>query len=288
MTALTLLRDGAATAVQLVALLFAAPAPAAPAAAAAPASLAHTAQFKPEPPASALLAARDLHLASSAFDVQLLGSLADIRIVQAVHNIGTLPIDLGTRLPASDEHVELLRVERAGRSVDLVAGAFGGCGGDEADPHDGHALTALDEALADVLALPAGQQATIEVVATDVLERQAGAYRLGLPATVLPLGAQAVLIEQADRPMLIVVPPAESRGEATLTLRPVGSASEVIVLGRVDGAAFVVPLVDATALAQLADGAVELEVVNGERLLWTSLPPSVRRADAAALVRNSR
>jgi len=169
-----------------------------------------------------------------------------------------------------------------------VAGAFDGCGGDEADPHDGHAQAALDEALADVLALPAGQQATIEVIATNILERQAGAYRLGLPATVLPLGAQAVLIEQADSSMLIVVPPAESGGEATLTLRPAGSAPEVIALGRVDGIAFAVPLADATALAQLADGAVELEVVNGDHLLWTSLPPSVRRADAAVIARNSR
>ena len=277
MTALTLLRDGAATAAQLLALLFVTPAAAAPASAAAP-----------ESPSPALLAARDLHLTSSAFDVQFLGSLADIRIVQAVHNTGTRTIDLGTRLPATDEHIDRLRIERAGRSVDLVAGAFDGCGGDEADPHDGHAQAAFDEALADVLALPAGQQATIEVVATNILERQAGAYRLGLPATVLPLGAQAVLIEQADSSMLIVVPPAESGGEATLTLRPAGSAPEVIALGRVDGVAFAVPLADATALAQLADGAVELEVVNGDHLLWTSLPPSVRRADAAMIARNSR
>jgi len=271
MTALTLLRDGAATAAQLLVLLFVTPAAAAP-----------------ESPSPALLAARDLHLTSSAFDVQFLGSLADIRIVQAVHNTGTRTIDLGTRLPATDEHIDRLRIERAGRSVDLVAGAFDGCGSDEADPHDGHAQAALDEALADVLALPAGQQATIEVIATNILERQAGAYRLGLPATVLPLGAQAVLIEQADSSMLIVVPPAESGGEATLTLRPAGSAPEVIALGRVDGVAFAVPLADATALAQLADGAVELEVVNGDRLLWTSLPPSVRRADAAVIARNSR
>jgi hypothetical protein len=250
--------------------------------------MAHGTQSSSESPSPSLLAARDLHLTSSAFDVQLLGSLADIRIVQAVYNTGTRPIDLGTRLPATDEHVERLRIERAGRSVDLVDGVFDGCGGDEADPHHGHARTALDEALADVLALPAGQQATIEVVATDVLERQAGAYRLALPATVLPLGAQAVLIEQADGPMLIVVPPAESRGEGMLTLRPAGSAPEIIVLGRVDGAAFAVPLADATALAQLADGAVELEVVNSDRLLWTSLPPSVRRADVAAIARNSR
>ena len=73
-----------------------------------------------------------------------------------------------------------------------------------------------------------------------------------------------------------------------MTLRPAGNAPEVIVLGRVDRAAFAVPLADATAVAQLVDGAVELEVVNGDRVLWTSLPPSVRRADAAAIARHSR
>ncbi len=207
MTALTLLRDGAATAAQLLALLFATPAAAAPPSVAAPAPMAHGLQSSSASPSLALRAARDLHLTGSSFDVRLLGSLADIRIVQAVYNTGTRPIDLGTRLPATDEHVERLRIERAGRSVDLVASAFDGCGGDEAAPHDGHAQAALDEALADVLALPAGQQATIEVVATDILARQAGAYRLALPATVLPLDAQAVLIEQADSSMLIVVPP---------------------------------------------------------------------------------
>lgn len=287
MTALTLLRDGAATAAQLLALLFAAPAAAAPPTPATPTTVARVepATAMAHPPA--LLLARDLHLTSSAFDVRLLGPLADIRVVQAVHNASPRPIDLGARLPAADQHVERLRVERAGRVVDLVAGDFGGCGGDE-DPHDGHAQAALDEVLADVLSLPAGQQATIEVVTVEVLERQAGAWRLALPATILPLSAQAVLIHQTGGPVLIVVPPSGSRGEATLTLRPDGSAAQVIAVGRADGAAFVLPLADATALAQLADGAVELEVVNGDQRLWTSLPPSVRRANVDAIARHSR
>jgi hypothetical protein len=288
MTALTLLRDGAATAAQLLALLFAVPAAAAPPTPATPATVA---RVEPGTAASlppALLVARDLHLASSAFDVRLLGSLVDVRIVQAVHNTGPRPIDLGARLPATDTHVERLRVERAGHAVDLVAGDFDGCGGDDTEPHDGHAQAALDEVLADVLSLPAGQQATIEVVAVDFLERQAGAWRLALPATILPLTAQAVLIHPAEGPVLIVVPPAGSQGEATLTLRPDGAAAQVIALGRAEGAAFAVPLADAAAVAQLADGAVEIEVVQGAQRLWTSLPPSVRRADTGVIARHSR
>jgi hypothetical protein len=286
MTAFNLLRDGAATAAQLLALLFAAPAAATPPTAATP-TMARVEQGAAAPLPPALLVARDLHLTSSAFDVRLLGSLADIRVVQAVHNAGPHPIDLGARLPATDQHVDRLRVERAGRAVDLVAGDFDGCGGDE-DPHGGHAQAALDEVLADVLSLPAGQQATIEVVTVEVLARQAGAWRLSLPATILPLSAQAVLVHQAEGPVLIVVPPAGSRGEATLTLRPDGSTAQVIALGRAEGAAFVLPLASATALAQLADGAVELEVVHGEHRLWTSLPPSVRRAEVDAVARHSR
>jgi hypothetical protein len=208
--------------------------------------------------------------------------------VQAVHNASERPIDLGARLPATDRHVERLRVERAGHAVDLVEGDFDGCGGDDADPHDGHAQAALDEVLADVLSLPAGQQATVEVVAVDVLERQAGAWRLALPATILPLTAQAVLIHPTEGPVLIVVPPAGSRGEATLTLRPDGGAAQVIALGRADGAAFAVPLADATAAAQLAAGAVEFEVTHGGQGVWTSLPPTVRQADFAAVARHSR
>jgi hypothetical protein len=109
-----------------------------------------------------------------------------------------------------------------------------------------------------------------------------------LPATILPLEAQAVLIEQADGPVLIVVPPTGSRGEATLTLRPDGSAAEVIALGRADGAAFAIPLADAAALVHLASGAVELEVVDADQRQWTSLAPSVRRANVGAIARHSR
>jgi hypothetical protein len=286
MTALTLLRDGAATAAQLLALLFTATATAAPTVA-TPTTAAHVEPGTGAALPSALLLARDLHLTSSAFDVRLLGSLADIRVVQAVHNAGPRPIDLGARLPATDAQIERLRVERAGRTVNLVASDVDGCGGD-ADPHDGHAQAALDEILADVLSLPAGRQATIEVVTVEVLERQAEAWRLALPATILPIGAQAVLIHQTEGPVLIVVPPAGSRGEATLTLRPDGSAAQVIALGHADGAAFVLPLADATALAQLADGAVELEVVHGSQRLWTSLPPSVRHAGVDPIRRLSR
>jgi hypothetical protein len=288
MTALTLLRDGAATAAQLLALLFAAPAAAAPATPATPATVTHV---EPDTSAShphALREARDLHLTSSAFDVRLLGSLADIRIVQAVHNASARPIDLGARLPATDPQIELLRVERAGHAVDLIGNDFDGCGGEDADPDIGHAQTSLDEVIAEVLSLPAGQQATIEVVAVDVLARQAEAWRLTLPTTILPLSAQAVLIHADDGPVLIVVPPAASRGSATLTLRPDGSTAQVIALGRADGAAFAVPLADAAAMEQLADGAVEIEVVDDDQRLWTSLPPSIRRAGAAAIAHQSR
>lgn len=288
MTALTLLRDGAATAAQLLALVFAAPVAAGPTTPATSTAVAHVEPDTATSLSNSLRVARDLHLTSSAFDVRLLGSLADIRIVQAVHNTSARPIDLGARLPATDPQIALLRIERAGHAVDLIGSDFDGCGGEDDDKDVGHAQTTLDEVLAEVLSLPAGQQATIEVVAVDVLARQAEAWRLALPATVLPLGAQAVLIHPDDGPVLIVVPPAASRGEATLTLRPDGSAAQVIALGRADGAAFAVPLADAAALAQLAAGAVEIEVVDGDQRQWTSLPPSIRRADVGLVAHQSR
>jgi hypothetical protein len=288
MTALTLLRDGVATAAQLASLLFVAPAFAAPAVSVAPPTSAHENPAVATAAASASTSVRDLLAVTSALEVHLLGSLADVRIVQTVHNAGTRPIDLGARLPVTDEHVEQLRIERAGRSVDLMAGLLDGCGGDEAATSEGHVQAALDEALADVLELPAGQQATIEIVATHVLERHADAYRLALPSTMLPLDTQALLVGRSDRPVLIVVPPADARGDATLTLRPAGSAPEVIALGLTDRAAFAIVLADATALDRLAAGVVELEIVNDDRLLWTSLLPTVHRADIATIVQSAR
>jgi hypothetical protein len=41
-------------------------------------------------------------------------------------------------------------------------------------------------------------------------------------------------------------------------------------------------------VVQLADGAVEIEVVHGDQRQWTSLPPSVRRAEVDAIARHSR
>ncbi len=76
MSALQVVIDGFLTAAELVALLFVSPV-----SAAEQPSVGHTRS------APAYERVRDLHLVSTAFDVRLLGSLADVRVIQEFRNI---------------------------------------------------------------------------------------------------------------------------------------------------------------------------------------------------------
>jgi hypothetical protein len=288
MSALHLIRDGASAAAELIALLFMAPFTAATAAETVPpmkAPAAAVARSDVTAPAPEWLAARDLHVVGATLDVRLLGLLADVRVVQTVRNDALQAVDLAARLPATHESYESLSIARAGRRIQLSADPDG-CGGDEDDPHVGHVQMALDESLADLLHLPPGQRATIDVGTTATLERLSGAYRFRLPDTLAPLEAQAMLVEQPAGVYLIIVAPAKSEGFATLTLRPASGLGRNISLGHTTaGSAIVVPLADADALVQLANGAIELELRNGDRVLWMTLPSTVRSDSAATLAR---
>jgi hypothetical protein len=287
MSALHLIRGGASTAAELLALLFMAPLASATAAGTGPQMKAPAPAVAPADvatPAPAWLAARDLHVIGATLDVRLLGLLADVRVVQTVRNDASQAVDLAARLPATGETHERLSIARAGRSIELPADPGAGCGGDEEDPHAGHVRMALDETLADLLHLPPGQRATIDVGTTTTLERLGGAHRFSLPATIAPLDAQALLVDQPAGAYLIIVAPANAEGIATLTLRPANGPGRHISLGHTTaGSAIVVPLADTDALIQLAHGAIELEFRNDHRVLWTTLPPRVRSDRAATL-----
>jgi hypothetical protein len=288
MTALHLLRDGASAAAELIALLFMAPFGSATAAEAAPITTpaAVVATAEDAAPAPAWLAARALHVTGAALDVRLLGMLADVRVVQTVRNDTVQSVDLAARLPASENGDGRLTIARAGRSIELPADPGDDCGVDDDDPHAGHVRMALDESLADLLHLPPGQRATVDIGTTVALERQGGAYRFKLPATIDPLDAQALLVDQPIGATLIVVAPARVEGVAKLTLRPASGPARDIPLGYTTASnAIVVPLADSDALVQLAKGAIELEFRADNRVLWTTLPSTVRSAREATLAR---
>ncbi|HSQ10880.1 MAG TPA: hypothetical protein VLN25_09750 [Burkholderiaceae bacterium] len=289
MTALHLLRDGASAAAELIALLFMAPFATATAAESTPPTTtpaAVVATAEDAAPSAAWLAARELHVTGAALDVRLLGMLADVRVVQTVRNDAVQSVDLAARLPATNDGLGRLSIARAGRSIELPAEPGDDCSVDDDDPHAGHVRMALDEVLADLLHLPPGQRATVDVGTTATLERLGAAYRFNLPATIAPLDAQALLLEQPAGPTLIVVAPARAEGVATLTLRPASGPARIIPLGHTTaGSAIVVPLADADALVQLAHGAIELEFRTDDRVLWTTLPSTVRSARDATLAR---
>jgi hypothetical protein len=258
MNALPLLQEGAANAAHLAALLFSVP----------------LAAQAAEPPGAATAAtASELRVIDAAFEMRVLGLLADLRVVQAVRNDGGRPFDLGAPLAAAseDDRLDRLAVMRDGRSIDLRA-PLGGCGDDD-DPQGGHAVAALDEALADLTQLAPGQRAEVEYVAAATLQPAGDAYRMPLPATLAPLAAHARLVTNADAPTLVVVTPGDAAGRATLTLRPLGHAPRVIELGAIAAStAVVLPLADAALIAALADGAIELEIAEATRIVWTTLP----------------
>ena len=252
MSALHAVRDGAAVAVELVALLFSAPQMAG----------AHDTRRAPlsavvaQPPRTANDTARELHAMHSALEGRLLGTLNDIRAV------------------------ELGRGE--GRVDPIDAGPDGDCGGDDDDAHAGHARATLDEAIADVTRLWHGQHATIVVEAIDKLYEPAVAYRFE-PPHPLPVASQFVLLNHPDGVMLMVIPPREAVGQAVLTLRPGRGPTTRVALGSVDTrpVAYVVPL--AIAPDALLGGSVELEIIDRARITWTTLTAAPTTEPAAVV-----
>jgi len=286
MSALHLMRDGMITAAELLALLLIAPVGAATAAETTlqPAATRTTATRPAAPtPIAETPAERQLHLVDAALEVRFLGLLADVRVVQTVRNDMARTVDLGMHLPATESSVDSLSITRDGRSLALLGGAD--CGGDD-DPDAGHVRATEDEAIADLMQLPPGRQATVEVAATDTLQPAGLAWSITLPATVAPVREQALLVAQGNGGHVVVIPPADATGVATVTLRPASGPARSVELGRVRaGVAYVVPLAAAEALASLAEGAIELEAVSGHDVRWTTLAVASRRSGSTTLVR---
>jgi hypothetical protein len=284
MTPFEMMRDAAATAGELAALLFLAPLPAsaagpapAPMTAAAASSHASASAAAAINPANARL--RDLHVSATSLDLRLLGMLADVRIVQTVHNDNGRPVDLGSHLPLAGE-ADRLSVQRDGLSVELLGDSEADCAEFD-DPDAGRARTDDDEAIADLLRLMPGQQANIDVSATGVLQAAGGGYRVDLPATIAALDAQAMVVAQPTGSALLVIPPADASGVIRLTLRPADGPARDIALGpATPRSAYVVALPEASALAAVDDGAVEIEISDGTQVHWQTLPTRPHRAIA--------
>jgi hypothetical protein len=280
MSALQVVIDGFLNAAELVALLFV-----------SPVSAMEPPRAERTSSTSAFERARDLHLISTAFDVRLLGSLADVRVSQEFRNTSAQTINLAGRLPSVDEHTDALRIHRRGRVVDLLQ-LGSGCGGDEEgegeDPQadvTGHVQLAVDESIADALQLAPGETASIELIATQSLSLSHGTtYRLALPA-LAGVDSQALLVDQGDIRFLVIVPHRSARGTTRLTLRPDGAASETIELGVLSepSVAHIVPLANRAALQALASGAIELETRTHDGIIWSTLPTYVRNDSSLAL-----
>jgi hypothetical protein len=271
MNALQLLTDGAGHAARAVALLLSLP-------------LAAQADPTARPPRAP--AAHELRVVDAVFEVRVLGRLADLRVVEALRNNGTAPLDLGAHLAAASEDaaIDSLALTRDGRTVDLLA-PLGGCG-DEESEQASRTVAALDESIADVTQLAPGEYAALDTVAHATLEPAGAAWRLPLPAMLAPLAAQARDASGPDGPALMIVTPNAAAGEGRLTLRPLGRAARSVELGTVvPGSALIVPLDDATTLADLSAGAVELEIADGSQVMWLTLPlvtaarPTLARVD---------
>lgn len=284
MSALQVVIDGVLTAAELAALLFVSPVSAME----PPQASAPRAQFE---------RLREMHLVSTTFDVRLLGSLADVRVSQRFHNTSTETVNLAGRLPPVDEYTDALRIHRQGRVIDLLQlGA--GCGSEDEDGGDlqadlqataaGRVQLAVDESIADALQLPPGENASIEMVATQSLSRMGSTYRLALPARAA-VEAQALLVDQSDARFLVIVPHRAARGTTRLTLRPNGAASETIDLGPSEpSVAHIVPLANRAALRALAAGAIELETRTDDSVVWSTLPIHLRTDSSPALAGASK
>jgi len=101
--------------------------------------------------------------------------------------------------------------------------------------------------------------------------RDGPSYLVMLPTRVEAEAPQAALLDQDDGPFLLIVPHrAASRG--TLVLRPAYGEPESLPLGAIDTRhAVLVPLPSRAFLDRLAEGAVELELVDDRGTWWTTL-----------------
>jgi hypothetical protein len=257
MNLLHVLLDGALAAAELLALLFVPPAAAAP-----PAALERSVA---------------LHRLSTAVDVRLLGTLADVRITQHLINDSSALADLAPHLPAVDDRADSLRVVRGSHAVELLGA--GGC----ADlPRPGRVELSSDEAIADALTVAPGAAAIVEVARAAPLVRSGPAFRVALPARHAAwTGASAPiasLVEQDDAWFLVLVPDRPAHA-ASLVLRPAARPSQTHALGAGDtDSAIVVPLADRRQLDALAAGAIELELATGDATVWTTV--AAQRIDA--------
>lgn len=251
MTLLDLTLDGALAAAEMLALLLVTPAAAAPTAVDERAAL--------ERPV-------ELHRLSTTVDVRLLGSLADVRVAQHLRNAGTATADLGARLPAVDEHVDTLRVVRGGRAVDLLGDVDGW---DAAN--SGHVRLSSDEAIADALQLPPGAEAFVEVVSAQPLQGEAGVYRVALPIALDADAPRASLVEGEGRWFLLVV--AHRRATAaTVVLRPTSGDARWVGVGALDPRnAVLIPLRSRIEMEDVAEGAVEIELIDGPTSHWSTV-----------------
>ena len=280
MSALQVVIDGFLTAAELAALLFV-----------SPVSAAEQPSVEQTRSAPVYERARELHLVSTAFDVRLLGLLADVRVSHEFRNTSAETVSLSEKLPAIDEHTDALRIHRKGRVFDLLQ-AGSGCGGDEENDDEylqadvsGHVQLAVDESIADALQLAPGETASIEMIATQSLSLSHGAtYRLALPALV-GIESRALLVDQDDMRFLVIVPHRSVQGTTRLTLRPEGAASETIDLGVLSepSVAHVIPVASRAALQALASGAIELETRMLDGIIWSTLPMHVRNDSSLAL-----
>jgi hypothetical protein len=253
-TLLSLLVDGALAAAQLLALLFVPPA-----SAAEPAEAAHPIA---------------LHRLSTALDVRLLGSLADVRVVQHLRNDGQHPVDLAAALPA-DHGADTVRVTHGTRTIQF--GASGGACGDAL--YMERAQLTLDEAIADALTLAPGAEATIETITAQPMRRSGGAWRVALPKKIDADRARVLLVDQGDARFVVVVPHIAAQA-ATLLLRPARGAAEHFELGAVEpGSAIVVPL--ATRFDALVEGAIELTLIGEHQTVWSTIVGEVANAPAS-------
>lgn len=270
MSTLQILKDGLVTAAELAALLFISPASAVEAVAV---------------PKAQQVRARSLHSSTMLLDVRLLGALVDVRVLQTVRNDGDAVLDLASALPVADTPLDALRIHRSGSSFTLAGAEFG----EEPDVIQGHVQLAADEAIADALQLAPGGDAAIEWITTLPLARAGPHYRLALPS-VAGLGPQALLVDQGDAQFLVVVVHPEARGRARLTLRPASAAPTTIELGALDAVgerdAYVIPL-PRTAIDGLAEGAIEFESHDVDRVLWATLPARLSHGPTPALAQRA-
>lgn len=256
MSLLQVLKDAAVAAAEMLSLLF------------VPAGL------PAEPPAPPAVHATALTVVDARMEFRLHGDLAEVRTVRRLRNDAAVTVDLGGALPRLDDRIASVCVARDGRSVELLA-ALVDC---EAPAFAGHARLTGDEAIADVLQLPAGAEAVIDVVALTPLQRVGRTYRVALPAPLEDGRTRALLVDQRSSPFLVVLPGRAARS-AQLVLRPAGGPGETVKLGSVEaGVAVVLPLAGRDRLQRLALGAIEFEAEQHGAHVWTTLEAE-RRPD---------